>query len=139
MPVTMYVVRNPFVLVNKTYLPKQEISSTLFATNPNLEKMLLAKGFIALAGAEEVKPVVAKKEEGKPLPVKQMEAPKSIEIKTDMDLKKIIEKTPEPPKVEAVKPETKEEVKVEEVKAPEVVAETPIEEAPKTKGRVSRK
>ncbi len=139
MPVTKYVVKNPFTLSNKVYLPNQEITSASFEKNPNMESMLLKNKFIQIAGMKEPVVEAPKKEEEKPLPVKKMELPKAIEIVDDNQLKRVVEKAPEPPKAEPPKVEEKLEVKPVEAPEQKIVEETPIvEEAPR-KGRIARK
>ena len=70
MPVTKYVVKNPFTVSNKVYLPNQEVTSETFAKNPSMEQMLLKNKFIQIAGVKEPVAVAPKKEEEKPLSVR---------------------------------------------------------------------
>jgi hypothetical protein len=116
-------------LANKTYLPGQEIDEAVFQETPSILKNFLNTGFVKeVVGKKGQVPVTAP--ENKPV------APAAVEIKTDADLKKVIEKEPE-----VKTPEVKEEEAGEagEESEDKDTSKTKIDSTPKKqKGRLSR-
>lgn len=116
-----------FVLANKTYLPGQEVDEAIFQETPSILKNFLNTGFVKEMGGKKASAPVA-------APENKPAAPAAVEIKTDADLKKVIEKEPEVKEEAAPEPE-----ETEEESEDKDTSKTKIDSTPKKqKGRLNR-